>query len=120
MNDKTIQRLTIRIPEDLHEKVARAAEASGRSVNAEIMLRLKDSLAEPYTYAGKAGPALVRKDVLESDHIHPSNGLYLSEEEHRRFDAEVRRRVDQVLDEELPKRIREEVEREISRRSSSS
>lgn len=44
MDDDTLIRITFRMPRELHAKVATAAQASNRSMNAEIIARLENSL----------------------------------------------------------------------------
>lgn len=38
-----VQKTALRLPRPLHEQIHRAAEANGRSMNAEIVTRLQDS-----------------------------------------------------------------------------
>ncbi|GGE68282.1 hypothetical protein GGR41_000576 [Paenalcaligenes hominis] len=46
-NDSTI-RITLRIPADLHEDLVKAASEDNRSMNAEIIQRLRDSLGRGF------------------------------------------------------------------------
>lgn len=45
MDEDNLTRITFRMPRELHAKVAEAAQASNRSMNAEIVARLEQSLA---------------------------------------------------------------------------
>jgi len=45
-NQEDYQRVTIRIPPELHADLRRVSDASERSINAEIIKRLTDSIAE--------------------------------------------------------------------------
>lgn len=40
---ESIQKTALRVPRDLHEQIHQAAQASGRSFNAEIVKRLQES-----------------------------------------------------------------------------
>lgn len=47
MEEDNLTRITFRMPRELHAKVAEAAQASNRSMNAEIVARLERSLVTP-------------------------------------------------------------------------
>jgi len=47
MEEDNLTRITFRMPRELHAKVAEAAQASNRSMNAEIVARLEQSLTTP-------------------------------------------------------------------------
>jgi hypothetical protein len=48
------EKLTLRIPTDLHRRLTRAAVANGRSLNAEIVQRLRRSLDGALDLGGEA------------------------------------------------------------------
>jgi predicted transcriptional regulator len=43
MSDENYTRITLRIPKELHQRLADAADATSRSTNAEIIARLQAS-----------------------------------------------------------------------------
>lgn len=45
--DDRYTRITLRIPKDLHQQLADVAEATSKSMNAEIVARLRESFATP-------------------------------------------------------------------------
>lgn len=47
MEEDNLTRITFRMPRELHARVAEAAQASNRSMNAEIIARLERSLITP-------------------------------------------------------------------------
>lgn len=49
-----IQKTALRVPRGLHEKLHQAAQASGRSFNAEIVMRLQDSFGKEQQPSGDA------------------------------------------------------------------
>ncbi|MEJ3621046.1 Arc family DNA-binding protein [Brachymonas wangyanguii] len=44
---RTADQFVVRLPEGMRDRIAEAAKASGRSMNAEIVARLKESFGEP-------------------------------------------------------------------------
>jgi predicted DNA-binding protein len=59
--------MNIRIPSDLKEKIEKAKEASGRSMNAEIVHRLEASFMTDKEYADAKGVALERVSRMEAE-----------------------------------------------------
>lgn len=56
-NDDRYIRITLRMPKDLHEKLTAAADATSKSMNAEIIARLQES----FSGTSYAQPLAVRK-----------------------------------------------------------
>lgn len=71
--DDRYTRITLRIPKDLHAKLSEAADDTSKSMNAEIIARLEDSVlrdtpADELVSASKAKElaALARQDLSEA------------------------------------------------------
>lgn len=54
MNDDGYTRITLRIPKDLHQRIASAADEMSRSTNAEVVARLQAS----FDYESGTGKSL--------------------------------------------------------------
>ncbi|WP_295541086.1 Arc family DNA-binding protein [uncultured Pseudacidovorax sp.] len=56
----------LRLPPDVHAQIHAAADASGRSFNAEILARLQDSLARPAASDLQAIRRVVREELAKA------------------------------------------------------
>lgn len=67
LDPSEIDRITLRIPADLHEEIRRAAQANGRSVNSEIAARLRGALQveEPQPPYRPAGEQILESPILD-------------------------------------------------------
>lgn len=85
-------RITLRLPDDVRDRIAAAATANGRSMNAEIVARIANSspektLRDEFAMAALPG-LLVRSspqallDVSEEHNINPSEALAIMAYEH--------------------------------------
>ena len=65
MEEDDYKRITLRIPKDLHEKLASAAKASSKSMNAEIVSRAEESFSQGSTAATLG--VLARHELMLAD-----------------------------------------------------
>jgi hypothetical protein len=63
--DSRYTRITLRIPRDLHERLAAAADNTSKSMNAEIVARLEESFAQAPAAQHVAPQSIIAKDFSQ-------------------------------------------------------
>ncbi|MDY0250704.1 MAG: Arc family DNA-binding protein [Pseudomonas sp.] len=63
--DSRYTRITLRIPRDLHERLAAAADKTSKSMNAEIVARLEESFAQAPAAQHVAPQSIIAKDFSQ-------------------------------------------------------
>ena len=59
------QRITLRIPTDLHKKIMELAEKSSKSMNAEVIARLQNSIEDSNNFDESKIKDLLREVIRE-------------------------------------------------------
>jgi hypothetical protein len=65
MSEETFVRVTLRLPKNLHERIAAEADRKASTTNAEVVARLEKSLLDDSVRSG-AGSAQVSKEDLSA------------------------------------------------------